>query len=203
MGFGVIPIPHKVGVHRFGVCLYVALIGHKIVNHAPTDILVSVANSRKCHGHDIHNLNILIEKVISKIHAGVIVQHRVIKLCIVRTHNRAGVVTLRDSVKIGCDIRKRLNIDTMKDNRVTVKSRLVMHEAIAANKRGTKRRVRNLRHKRVVTLQNVTLSVTNQPRDIERESRVGDSLNVKNSKNLTHGRTPLVPEGEAFSPPDI
>ena len=195
--FRVILIPHEISIHSFSGSFHISLFSYKTIQQTPTHKLVRVADGRKCNRENVHNFHVSGKKVSAAIHLHVVIQHAIVKLTIVRTHNHAGVVAVRDSGKVSGDFSKWLYRDIMKHKGIMIELMLTAHEAVACDKREAKRCIRDFRDERIVTLKNVTVRVADNPCHVKRKTRVSDGFNVKNSKDLTHDRTPLVPEGGA------
>ena len=202
MGFHKITIAHEIRINSFRVCLDITLFSDHVIKLAPTHELVSIANGSKCHGHNIDNLNILIKEVNTIISIHVIVQDTVIKLCIVGAHNQLCIVTRGTCIKLASNIHKRRNLKRVKCHTIHVKLCLILHKAIATNKNLRKWGFRNLTHEEIMRFKSITLAILENPRNIKSKASIGQSLNVKNSENLTHDRTSNGSRGRSLSPPD-
>ena len=186
MGFNKISVASKIRINSFRVSLYIALFGNHVIELAPTDKLVSITNGSKCHCHNIDNLNTIIKEIYTIISLHVVVQNTVIKLGIVGAHDNLSIVFISSRME---NIRNRIKRHNIKST-IHVKLCLILHEAIATNENVSKRCINNLTHKIVVSLKRAALAILKNPRNVKCETGIGQSLNIKNSENLTHGSPP-------------
>ena len=144
MGFCKIVITRNISKNRLCASLNISLVSGETVQHGPTHKLVSIAESSKTHCHNVHCLHVCAKEVLTIVHVSIGIQNVKIKTSIIRAHNRAGIVLVRNCGEIRGNLCKRLNRDTMKSNRITVILTLILHKAITANQCDTKWGICNL-----------------------------------------------------------
>ena len=198
MGFYEITIAREIRINSFRVGLDITLFSNHVIKLAPTHELVSIADGSKGHSHNIDNLISAFKEIHAIVSLHVVIQDTVIKLSIVGAHSNFSIVTNTNVIKIDANVPQRCNVERVKCNTIHVKISLVLHKTITTNKDRCKRRVHDLTHEVITLFKRVTLAVLDNPCNIKGETGIGDSLNVKNSENLTHGGPPRLVVGVPF-----